>query len=164
MGEGDLVGLSTRDLLRVYASVLDELLARGIVRTRNAPIGDVAEHVVALAYEGELAPRSEKSWDVRAADGSLLQVKSRVLYPETLKSQVFSVFRSFDFDACVFVLFDGRHLDIHQAVEVPRESVVLLARRSEWVAGSRIRVSANLLAAPGARDITDRARRALASL
>lgn len=160
----NLTGWSTSRLLRSYVAILEELLRRGVIRTRNAPAGDLAEHVVALAYRGDLAPNSEKSWDVRADDGRLLQVKSRVIFPGVRKSQVFSPFRSFEFDACVFVLFDGRNYEITQAIELPRDSVMDMARRSEWVAGSRVRVFANLIAAPGARDVTEAVSRALASL
>lgn len=160
----DLTQWSTSRLLRGYVAILDELLRRGVIRTRNAPAGDLAEHIVALAYEGELAPNSAKSWDVRTHDGRRLQVKSRVIYPGTAKSQVFSPFRSYDFDACVFILFDGRSYEVTQAVELPSLSVIELARRVEWVAGSRVRVFAQLLAAPGARDVTEAVRRSLASL
>lgn len=160
----DLTQWSTSRLLRSYLAILEELLRRGVIRTRNAPAGDLAERVVALAYSGELAPNSEKSWDVRANDGRLLQVKSRVIFPGAHKSQVFSPFRSYEFDACVFVLFDGRNYEISQAIEVPRQSVMDIARRSEWVAASRVRVFADLIAAPGARDVTEAVRLSLASL
>ena len=49
----------TRTLLRVYAATLTELVRRGVVRTRNAPAGDLAELLVARAYGGEMAPNSE---------------------------------------------------------------------------------------------------------
>ena len=101
---------------------------------------------------------------MRANDGRLLQVKSRVIFPGAHKSQVFSPFRSYEFDACVFVLFDGRNYEISQAIEVPRQSVMAIARRSEWVAASRVRVFADLIAAPGARDVTEAVRLSLASL
>lgn len=160
----DLEEWSTNRLLRGYAAILEELLRRGVIRTRNAPVGDLAEHVVAFAYGGVLAPNSEKGWDVRANDGRLLQVKSRVIHPGARKSQVFSPFRSFGFDACIFVLFDGRSYEVTQAIEVPRQSVIDMAKRSEWVAGSRVRVVARLIAAPGALDVTESIRRSLASL
>lgn len=70
----------TQELLRLYAQILTELLRRGVVRSRNAPAGDLAELLVARAYSGDLAPLSEKSWDVDAG-GRKLQVKSRVIDP-----------------------------------------------------------------------------------
>lgn len=111
----DIRSRSTLDLLAAYVEILDELVRRNVIRTRNAPAGDLAERVVAAAYSGELAANSSKSWDVRASDGRLLQVKSRVIGPDTRRSQVFSPFRTFDFDACVFVIFDARDYSISNA-------------------------------------------------
>ena len=160
----DIRSRSTLDLLAAYVEILDELVRRNVIRTRNAPAGDLAERVVAAAYSGELAANSSKSWDVRASDGRLLQVKSRVIGPDTRRSQVFSPFRTFDFDACVFVIFDARDYSISNATELPAESVRGLSRRSEWVAGNRVRVFADLLNAPGAVDVTALLQDSLAAL
>lgn len=160
----DVSRFSTRELLIAYVEILDGLIQRGVIRTRNAPAGDLAERLVATAYKGELAPNSAKSWDVQADDGRLLQVKSRVLMADSRRSQVFSPFRSFDFDACVFVIFDGRDYSITRAVELSSVAVVGLSKRSEWVAGHRVRAFADLLGAPGALDVTGLLRESLESL
>lgn len=160
----DLPALTTRRLLRLYADILTELLARGVVRSRNAPAGDLAEVLVARAYDGELAPASEKSWDVRAPDGRLLQVKVRLIAAGDRRSHNFSPFRSWDFHACVFLLLDAHTYDIASAVEVPVDSVRGMARETEWVRGFRIGTRAALLAAPGATDRTLLLRDALDDL
>jgi len=87
-----------------------------------------------------------------------------VISRDSGRSEVFSPFRSFDFDACVFVVFDAVDYSVSRAVEVPASSVQALARRNEWVAGHRVRVFADLLAAPGAVDVTCQLRDAFASL
>jgi len=53
--------VSIPDLLAAYAAILQELRDRGVVRTRNAPLGDYAEYLVAEVYGGELAANSVKS-------------------------------------------------------------------------------------------------------
>jgi hypothetical protein len=58
-----------------------------------------------VVYDGVLAPLSTKSSDLRAQDGRLVQVKSRVVVCE--QSGNFSFFRSWAFDVCVFVKFDS---------------------------------------------------------
>ncbi|MEU3627856.1 hypothetical protein [Amycolatopsis coloradensis] len=70
MGEpfGDLGTASVADLLAGYAAILRELRNRGVVRPRNAPLGDYAEHLAQRVYGGELAPNSVKSYDLLAAD------------------------------------------------------------------------------------------------
>ena len=84
---------------------------------QHAPQGDWAELLVARAYEGELAPNSEKSWDVRSHDGRTLQVKCRVLDPDRVGSNGTSPFRSWDFDASVVVLLWPIDLSVARAVE-----------------------------------------------
>lgn len=36
---------STGDLLRLYGEILTELRERGVVRSENSPVGDVAEYL-----------------------------------------------------------------------------------------------------------------------
>lgn len=152
--------MSVRELLQLYSRVLTELIGRGAVRSRNAPAGDLAESIVARAYRGELAAPSEKSWDVRTADGVLLQVKCRVVEPGSRRTHVYSLFRSWDFDACVFVNLNSVTYDIEQAVEIPVEQVQAIARLSSWVAGHRITVSQIRSGISGAVDVTEPLRRA----
>lgn len=156
--------LDTRTLLRRYAETLAILKERDVVRSRNAPVGDLAETLVKEAYKGHLAPPSQKSWDVELPDGTRLQVKSRVIDPEARGTQVYSPFRSWDFDRCVFVLFDANTYDVMRATEVPVTGVQSVARRAEWVAGDRVRVHADLTHLEGARDVTGILSKAMATL
>lgn len=150
----DLADLTTRQLLRLYADLLTELVRRQVVRSRNAPAGDLAEYPVHLAYGGELAPPSEKSWDVRTPDGRLLQVKARLIADGDRRSHNYSPFRSWGFDACLFLLLDAHTYDVVQAVEVPVAVVQELARETAWVRGSRVSTRAPLVGLPGAVDRT----------
>lgn len=159
----ELEQLSTRELLRLYADILTELLRRGVVRSRNAPAGDLAEYLVASAFGGELAPPSEKSWDVRVGDRHL-QVKVRLIAAGDRRSHYYSPFRSWDFDACVFVLLDAHTYDIASAVEVPVAGVRELARETTWVKGFRIGTRADLRKVAGAIDRAAELRQALEAL
>lgn len=159
-----LGSLSVRMLLRLYSQILTELIGRGVVRSRNAPAGDLAESIVAKAYRGELAARSEKSWDIRTADGVLLQVKCRVAESGGRRTQVYSPFRSWDFDACVFVNLDAATYDIDRALEVPVDQVKAIARENSWVAGHRVTVSQIRGGVDGAVEVTDRLREAYEAL
>jgi hypothetical protein len=152
--EIDLRSLTVRDLLRLSARVVTELKTRGVVRSRNAPAGDLAEYLVFRAYQGELAAPSGKSWDVQAGTHKL-QVKCRLVDPDDRRSQTFSLFRSWEFNACVFVVFDCYTYDIIRAVEIPMETVKNLARESSWVKAHRISVSQIIGSVKGARDVTD---------
>ncbi|WP_202972909.1 DUF7002 family protein [Microterricola pindariensis] len=162
LGAIDLGSQSTRELLRLYSGVLGELAERSVIRTLNAPAGDLAETLVATAYTGALAPNSEKSWDVSTGDGRLLQVKSRVVKASAIRKPIqFSVFRSWTFDAAVFVVFAAESYDVLAGIEVPAASVEAKALATGWVGGSRLTVSlAVLRALPGAVDRTFELQRA----
>jgi hypothetical protein len=159
----DLQQLTGRQLLRLYSDILSELVSRGVIRSRNAPLGDLAEWLVVRAYNGQLAPPSAKSWDVEA-QGRRLQVKARLIAADDRRSHNYSVFRSYDFDACVFLILDAHSYEVVQAVELSRSSVETLARETVWVKGFRIGTKVRLLDVPGALDVSSRIQRALALL
>ena len=159
----DVRSLTVRDLLRLSARIVTELNNRGVVRSRNAPAGDLAEYLVARAFHGRLAEPSVKSWDVQAGDRKL-QVKCRLIDPGSRRSESFSPFRSWEFDACVFMALDCHSYDVLWAVEIPMAAVKTIAQETPWVKGHR--VSVGQIAGPieGARDVTDLIRRALDDL
>lgn len=157
-----LGSLSIPDLIRLHRSTLSELFRRNVVRTMNAPQGDWAEYLVAVAYEGARAANSEKSWDVAAADGRRLQVKSRVLDPDNVGSNGTSPFRSWDFSAAVIVLFDSEDLSVLSAAELPVDTIRELATYRKHVNGHVFRPSKVNLA--HGTDVTELLRRTAASL
>lgn len=159
----DVSGLGTRQVLQLYAAILDELVRRGVVRSRNAPAGDLAETLTARAYGGVLAPKSEKSWDVRAGDGRRLQVKCRVV-DQRGRAQFFSPFRSWEFDACLFIQLDAHSYEVRRAIEVPVDGVRSVVKETRWVAGFRATVGEDFLGLGGACDVTDRFRAELESI
>lgn len=153
---------SSRELLRLYGALLSELTNRGVLRSRNAPAGDLAEHLAAAVYDGALAPASEKSWDVRDSAGRTVQVKCRVQGDG--RAGNYSFLRSFDFDVCVFVRLDGATYDVVSAVEVPAEELRAIASYSAHVNGWRISARRPLADLPGAVDLTERFRAAMERL
>lgn len=164
--EDYLSGLGTPELLGVYAAVLRELSTRSVVRTKNAPAGDYAEYLTAVAYSGKLAAPSEKSWDVAAADGRKLQVKSRVIDSVKQDKRIqFSAFRSWAFEAGVLVVLDSRDYSILWAVEAPSLELRTLANHQEWVRADIVtRSRTEILDLPHAVDVTVRYKNAIAQL
>ncbi len=103
----------------MYAAVLNELVERGVVRTRNAPAGDCAEWLRHQASDGALEPTSRKSHDITLDDGTRLQVKCRVVSNPVLAGErQLSVIRSWEFDQLMIVLLDRVDYSIRQAVMV----------------------------------------------
>ncbi len=150
-----------QSLLRDYARILDELNRLKVIRTRNAPAADVAESLVAAAYHGQLAPSSTKGHDVEAG-GRLIQVKCRVLSDDH-KSGQFSAFRSFGFDAGVFVVFN-RDYSVGRAVEVARSDVEAAGVAVEWVRGHRVMVTPVLNGRIPGLDVTEKVAGAWSAL
>jgi hypothetical protein len=89
--------------------------------------------LVARSAGGKLGPKWQKSWDVHATDGTLLQVKARALTPENPSRQL-SPIRSWDFDQLVVVLFDENY-SVLKAVFLDRELAWAHATWREHVDG-----------------------------
>lgn len=133
-GAPDLTNLRVRELLQLEASIVSELRGRGLVRTNNKPLGDIAEQVVLAARGGVLEPNSTKSHDVTDQSGRRIQVKAmggRVVG----RSGKFSPFRSFDFDTAVFLIFAAETFELVLAREVDADSVEAVAPYSRHTNG-----------------------------
>lgn len=156
----DPTKLTVRQLLDVYVGVLNELLRRGITRTRNAPLGDLMEHVAAKAYGGAVEANSKKSFDLIDDLGRRIQVKARAI--ELGKPpQTFSAFRSWEFEAAVFVVVDAATYEVMWARELSTEEAESLGRRRELTNSDSIGINA---VKPLGTDVTDKIRTAYAEL
>lgn len=132
----DLNALSNRELLEVWAKSLQLLYDRGVVRTYNSPIGDIAEEMVARHYGGVRGAFDQAAWDV-AIGGELLQVKACRRGSPTSKVG-FSPIRHRDgYDAVILVVF-GMDMTVEEAWRVPREVVNELGKFNAHVNGMKI--------------------------
>lgn len=137
--------LKTAELLALSRGILAELRRRGVIRSGNAPAGDYAELLVQRATGGALAPNSQKSWDVESPERQRLQVKARVVTnASTAGERQLSIFRSWDFDAAVIVLFDDG-FRVWRATLLPVEILERASRFIEHVSGFRVMATDQLL-------------------
>jgi hypothetical protein len=151
----DLSTLSESRLLSFYRAILGELKSRGVIRTENAPVGDYAEYLVATALGGQLAPNSEKSWDVLGKGGEKLQVKARVVSDPAEPGQLqLSPFRSFGFDSAVIVLLSATDYAVSRASKVPRYLVESSAKYRKHVNGNVLFARPEIMGHPDAMDLT----------
>ena len=141
-----LSDLSVQQLLTLNRQLLNELKCRGIVRTGNAPAGDWAELLVAKAFGGELAPNSEKSYDVLTPDNQRLQVKARMLDPAKAGSNTLSAIRTWDFDQLVVVLFHPDTFTVSSASSIPTTSAQPHAKHSAHTNAWILRPTPDLMA------------------
>jgi hypothetical protein len=96
---------STPELLGDFAAIMAELTVRDVIRTNNNPIGDIAEAVVADHYGGERGSFSQRGWDVKAADGELIQVKSLRAMPRKQRTAL-SPISDNNYDSVVVLIFN----------------------------------------------------------
>ena len=151
----DLSTFSDCGLFSFYQAILSELKSRGVIRTKNAPAGDYAEYLVATALGGELAPNSEKSWDVLGNDGEKLQVKARVVSDPAEPGQLqLSPFRSFGFDSAVIVLLSATDYAVSRASKVPRYVVESSVKHRDHVNGNVLFARPEIMGHPSAVDLT----------
>jgi hypothetical protein len=73
----EFTALSPADLLRLHAGISEELRQRGIVRSSNNPVGDLAEYLFCRAFGWTQATNSAKSADAACSQGRHYQVKGR---------------------------------------------------------------------------------------
>jgi hypothetical protein len=99
-----------------------ELRRRGVVRTANNPIGDIAEELVAAHYGGQRASFSNAGWDVATTDGQRLEVKAIRLAEVKTRSNLSPIPRSSTYTSVIVVVFDT-DLRVTEALRVPRETV-----------------------------------------
>lgn len=63
------------ELVAHYGEVMSELLQRGVVRSGNNPVADMAERVIADYHGVDPEPPNSKSYDVVTRDGATIQVR-----------------------------------------------------------------------------------------
>lgn len=123
--------LSDDEVPQVWARSMQELRVRGLVRSANNPVSDIAERLASEHLGLELAPKSSQGHDAIASDGTRYEVKSRRLTPQN-QSRRMGVIRKLDraeFDFAVAVIFD-EFLTLQEMWKIPHAAVV---HHSKWV-------------------------------
>lgn len=137
---------TTRELLADWAAIMRQLAARGIVRTNNNPIGDIAEAIVAVHYGGERGSFSQAGWDVLLPDGERLQVKALRQTRATTRRNL-SPIRDADYDAVIVVVFD-EDFRVVEGLRIERSTVEEIFPHRTHVNGRIVTVTRKLRAHP----------------
>lgn len=116
----NLAEKATLELLLLYGDVIEELRRREIVRSKNNPVGDYAERLACAALQGELQPKSNKSFDVRGKDGKRYEVKARRVTADNGSRQLGALrgLNKQPFDFLVGILFNA-NFTVKRAAIVP---------------------------------------------
>lgn len=149
-------GASDLKLMQLYGAVIEELRARNIVRTGNAPLGDYAEHLFAKAFGWTLEGNSTAGYDATDGAGLFFQIKARRLRVNTPGERQLSVLRALPnakFDVLAAVLFD-RQFGVSRAALIPYHVVLGRAVYIARVNGWRLILDDAVWLEPGVRDVT----------
>lgn len=136
----DLTQMTVPALLGLEAHIVAEFRRRGLVRSNNKPVGDIAEQVVLAARGGVLEANSTKSHDITTPTGVRIQVKAMGARSAG-ESGKFSPFRSFDFDTAVFLVFAAGAFDLVLARELTSAKVDAMSRYSKHTNGKQATLS-----------------------
>lgn len=106
--KSNLKPMSERDLLRLYAELMEELRTRGLIRSSNNPVADYAEKV-AVEYLGlRRAGKEARGYDGLDKNGMKYQIKGRRITRHN-KSRQLGVIRNINeklFHFLIAVIFD----------------------------------------------------------
>ncbi len=147
--------MSTFDLFRCYADILNALKQRQIIRTFNNPVADYAEWLVAQKFGLKLAPNSRSGYDATNLANEKFQIKSRRLVPSN-KSRQLSVIRNLDageFDYLIAVLFES-DFSLKEAYKIPQSVITKYAKFSKHQNGHILHLRGDILKDPVVEEIT----------
>jgi hypothetical protein len=148
--------LSPPQLLKLHASIGDELRTRGITRSSNNPVGDFAEYLFCRAFGWKQADNSAKSADAICSEGRLYQVKSRRPTRHNPSRQL-SAMRALDeggFDFLAGVIF-AEDYTVHRAAIVPHALVLQKSVYVEYTRSWKFYLRDAVWEWPGVKDVTE---------
>jgi hypothetical protein len=146
--------LSVRQLLITFGAVLDELKDRGVVKTRNNPVADYAEWLVAEKLGLSIQMSSNAGFDAIDAKGVRYQIKSRRL-SDVNKSRQLGVVRNLkkkEFDFLIGVIFNSE-FSVLEAYKIPHAAIAEYARFSSHQNGHILQLKGDVLDAIGVERI-----------
>ena len=155
MKKYDLKEFTISDLFKYFADILDELKERSVVRTRNNPVADYAEWLIARSLGLTLERNSRAGYDAINNRGERFQIKSRRLDP-TNKSRQLSVIRNLrnnEFDYLIGVLFE-KNFAVKEAYKIPHEIIEKYTRFSKHQNGHILNLKGKILEDPKVENIT----------
>lgn len=143
-------------LLRASAAITDELRNRGIVRSKNKPLADYTEWLVATKLDFSLESQSSAGFDAVDTKGIRYQIKARRITPDNKSTQL-GALRNLDsdpFDYLIAVIFEA-DFTINYAAKIPIKIVRELASYRKHVNAHILHLRTSALTQPDIQDITE---------
>lgn len=150
----NLASLSVQDLLKLQAAAIGELKDRGILRTKNNPVGDYAEWLVSSSLNLKLAKNSATGHDAVSDSGQKIQIKARRVSADN-KSRQLGVIRNLekmDFHELVAVIFNEAY-EVVEAISIPHSVIAEYSTYKPHVNGHILHIRGALLSDKRIRNI-----------
>lgn len=121
-----------KDLLKLYAKIMEELRSRGVVRSGNNPVADYGEKVVSELLNLKLQNSSNRGFDAIDKAGCKYQIKARRITPRNPSRQlgVIRNLNSQDFDYLFAAIFD-RDFNLAELWKIPHGCIKTYAKHSK---------------------------------
>lgn len=157
MSAEELTGQSNLDLLRLHARVIDELRRRDVLRSKNNPVGDYAEWLVASRLGMSLEGKSNAGYDAIDAAGVRFQIKARRVTSDNGSRQM-GVIRKLDeghFDKLIAILFHS-DFSVLAAYVMPHSMIAEFATYKSHPNGHVLHLRGKLLEDDRVQEITQK--------
>jgi hypothetical protein len=162
----DLSRMNSRELLSLYADVLEALRSGGCVRSANNPVADYAELLVARAFDLAVETKSNKGFDaLEPITRERYEVKARRIATHS-KPTRFSPCRDFGqhhFDYLVALLFE-EDFSVSRAIRLSWEQVERISKYNAHLNGNVVFINDALWRGEGHEDVTERLQAAQEAL
>ncbi len=136
---------------------MEELRARGVLRSANNPTGDLAEYLFCAAFGWAQEGNSAKAFDAIGDDGTKYQIKGRRIHRRN-KSRQLSAIRDLDgSDILAAVLFDDNYC-VMRAALIPASFIRGGSSYIEHTNSHKFLLRDAVWGAPKVIDVTDRLR------
>ncbi|WP_259470202.1 DUF6998 domain-containing protein [Serratia plymuthica] len=151
-----ITSLSDLELLSLHSEILTQLRSRGVIRTKNNPVGDYAEWLVSKALGMTLLSNSSAGADAIDTDGKKVQIKARRVTPDNPSRQLSALrnYEAADFDYLIAVIFDETY-NILDAYKIPHEVIQDYARHSDHVNAHIVNLKGAILTDPRVSSIKE---------
>jgi hypothetical protein len=154
MSAKEFTGQSNLDLLRIHARVIDELRRRDVLRSKNNPVGDYAEWLVATAFGWKLQAKSAAGYDAIDSLGVKYEIKARRITRDNASRQLGAI-RNLEaraFDYVIGVLFD-HDFNVLGAYRIPHDVVLESAKYQSHTNAHILHLQGSLLQHPRVDDL-----------
>ena len=155
----DLTQLSPAALLALHAKISEELRKRGITRSSNNPVGDLAEHLFCKAFGWDQASNSNANLDAIGPDGKTYQIKGRRITHHNNSRQLSAIreLKGKNFDFLAGVLFEEDYSILRAAI-IPHAIVMANSTYVERTNSHRFLLRDEIWEEHGVKDVTNQLR------